>query len=105
VEPASNVEHQVNEQPRLTTLMGIARAALTTVGPESAARVLIDEHGWDATFHALALLRGDDARTAFGRTWSELVFDDLEVGIERASDPRLGPAPIEEGGPGMQRRG
>lgn len=61
--------------PRLTTVMGVARAVLATVGPRDGVRALIDEFGWDATFNALALLRGDLARTAFGEAWCALVLD------------------------------
>jgi hypothetical protein len=71
-------------EPRLTTVMGVARAVIATVGPRDAARVLIDEFGWDVTFQALALLRGDDAAATFGATWSTLVLDGTAVTVDEA---------------------
>lgn len=71
-------------EPRLTTVMGVSRAVLATVGPADAARVLIDEFGWDATFQALALLRGDAAREAFGATWTSLVLDVTGAAVDAA---------------------
>ncbi|MEX1177506.1 MAG: hypothetical protein WEB09_03505 [Nitriliruptor sp.] len=76
-------------EPRLTTVMGVARAVLATVGPADAARVLVDEFGWDATFQALALLRGDDARDAFGATWTALVLDVTGAAVDAALEPEL----------------
>lgn len=75
----------MTEPPRLTTVMGVARAVLATVGPRDAARVLSDEFGWDATFHALALLPGDDALAAFGETWNALVLDGLGAAVDVVS--------------------
>jgi hypothetical protein len=71
-------------EPRLTTVMGVARAVIATVGPRDAARVLIDEFGWDVTFQALALLRGDDAAATFGATWSTLVLDGTATAVDDA---------------------
>jgi hypothetical protein len=71
-------------EPRLTTVMGVARAVIATVGPRDAARVLIDEFGWDVTFQALALLRGDEAAATFGATWSALVLDDAATEVDDA---------------------
>lgn len=62
-------------EPRLTTVMGVARAVIATVGPRDAARALIDEFGWDVSFQALALLRGEEAAATFGAAWSILVLD------------------------------
>lgn len=94
-------------EPRLTTVMGVARAVIATVGPRAAARVLIDEFGWDVTFQALALLRGEDATAAFGATWSALVLDGTAAEVDEATaavdgdsrpdrwHPSLGPGPRE----------
>lgn len=80
-------------ESRLTTVMGVARAILATVGPRDAARVLIDEFGWDATFQALALLRGEEARAAFGATWTSLVLDGTEAAVDAAvRGPRWHPS-------------
>jgi hypothetical protein len=78
------LERAVRDEPRLTTVMGVARAVLATVGPRDTARVLIDEFGWDATFHALALLKGDAAVAAFGATWSTLLLDGIETTVDAA---------------------
>jgi hypothetical protein len=63
------------EDHRLTTVMGVARAVLATVGAHAAVPALLDEYGWDRTFQALALLRGDDAEEAFGLVWQVLLLD------------------------------
>jgi hypothetical protein len=63
------------EDHRLTTVMGVARAVLATVGASAAVPALLDEYGWDRTFQALALLRGDDAAEAFGMVWQTLLLD------------------------------
>lgn len=66
---------------RLTSVMGVARALLSTVTVPEAVEILIGEFGWDISFQALALLRGDDADEAFAMTWTELLtspaFDEL----------------------------
>ena len=71
-------------EPRLTTVMGVARAVLATVGPVDGARVLADEFGWDATFQALAVLRDDTARAAFGHAWCALVLDVTAAAVDAA---------------------
>jgi hypothetical protein len=63
------------EDHRLTTVMGVARAVLATVGAHAAVPALLDEYGWDRTFQALALVRGDDAEEAFGLVWQALLRD------------------------------
>lgn len=67
----------VDRTPRLTSVMGVARALLVTVDERETVDVLIAEFGWDVTFQALALLRGDEAARAFGFAWEHLVVDDL----------------------------
>jgi hypothetical protein len=79
----------VDRTPRLTSVMGVARALLTTVDERETVEVLIAEFGWDVTFQALALLRGDAAARAFGMAWEHLVLD----GVDR----ELGPLPAEPG--------
>jgi hypothetical protein len=75
------------QEPRLTTVMGVARAVIATVGPADAAQVLIDEFGWDVTFQALALLRGAEAESAFGAVWSTLVLDVTGAAVDAAVEP------------------
>jgi hypothetical protein len=65
------------EDHRLTTVMGVARAVLATVGAPAAVPALLDEYGWDRSFQALALLRGDDAEEAFGLVWQALLLDSV----------------------------
>ena len=71
--------------PRLTAVLGVTRATLTTLGPSEAVRVLLAEFGWDATFLSLALLRDDEAMEAFGLVWERLLLhpleDDLDVPV------------------------
>lgn len=74
-------------EPRLTTVMGVARVVLSAVGPTDAVSVLTDEFGWDATFQALAVLRGAEARAAFGVAWSALVLDVTSAAVDAAVEP------------------
>lgn len=60
--------------PRLTAVLGVTRAMIATLGAEDAVTVLVAEFGWDATFQALAMLRGEEARTAFGVCWEQLIL-------------------------------
>lgn len=71
--------------PRLTSVMGVAKALMATVGPRDAVDVLILEFGWDVTFQALALLRGDDAHLAFGLAWSHLLTSPFETELRGLS--------------------
>lgn len=64
-----------DNQPRLTSVMGVARALLLTVATREAVTVLIEEFGWDLAFQALSLLRGDGSDIAFGLAWEHLLID------------------------------
>lgn len=64
--------------PRLTSVMGVARALLATIDERESVEVLISEFGWDVSFQALALLRGEEAGRAFGIAWEQLVTDRLQ---------------------------
>lgn len=66
-----------SEPIRLTSVMGVARALLATFDPHEAAEVLIIEFGWDVSFQALLLLRGDEAERALLVTMERLVTDAL----------------------------
>lgn len=75
--------------PRLTSVMGVARALLATLDGHEAVDVMVVEFGWDAAFQALSLLRGEDAAVAFGRAWERLLTEPLarelrEPGTARA---------------------
>lgn len=63
--------------PRLTAVLGVARAMLDTLGAEDAVDVLVAEFGWDTTFETLALLRGGRANRAFGIVWERLLFEPI----------------------------
>jgi hypothetical protein len=75
----------VSDAPRLTTIMGVARAVVAAVGPRAGARALVDEFGWDATFQAVALLRGEHANEVFGAVWVASLVDDVDaqLGVDR----------------------
>lgn len=64
--------------PRLTAVLGVTRAMIATLGPKDAVSVLLAEFGWDATFQALSMLRGDEASEAFGLVWQQLVFGPIQ---------------------------
>lgn len=64
--------------PRLTSVMGVARALLATLDTRESVAVLMAEFGWDATFQALALLRGDGAEEAFAVAWEQLLTQPME---------------------------
>lgn len=64
--------------PRLTAVLGVTRAMIATLGARDAVTVLLAEFGWDATFQALAMLRGEDAQEAFGLVWQRLLFGPIE---------------------------
>lgn len=69
---------------RLTTVMAVARAILATVPAREAIEVMVAEFGWDATFQACALLRGDAAGEAFGHAWAHLLTGPLQHELQRA---------------------
>lgn len=71
--PATEDDHVEHKQPRLTSVMGVARALITTIGVEDAVEVLVLEFGWDLSFQALALMRDEDANRAFGMVWEHLL--------------------------------
>lgn len=65
--------------PRITSVMGVARALLSTVEVSETVEVLITEFGWDLTFQALSLLRGEDAMEAFQLAWEHLLVGPMET--------------------------
>lgn len=66
-----------SEPIRLSSVMGVARALLGTFDAHEAVEVLVIEFGWDVTFQALLLLRGDDAERALLLTLERLLTDEL----------------------------
>lgn len=80
--------------PRLTSVMGVARALLATVDPREGVEVLIAEFGWDMTFQALVLLTGDEALEGLGHAWEHLLTGPIEHELRevRHGDHWLGEA-------------
>lgn len=74
-----------SQRPRMTAVIGLARALIETVGPREAAEILIAEFGWDLTFQSLALLPDGPGRAALGITWAQLLVDSLrdDLGVRR----------------------
>lgn len=87
-------------QPRVTTVMGVARVVLATVPAPTAAEVLVDEFGFDATFQALALLPGEEARSAFGAVWTAVLTGPLAADLGHLDDE-----PVELDSDGGHRPG
>lgn len=76
----------MDRTPRLTSVMGVARALLVTVEERETVDVLVAEFGWDVTFQALALLRGEEAARAFGLAWEHLVLEGLDEELRELRD-------------------
>ena len=72
-----------SEPIRLTSVMGVARALLATFEAHEAVEVLIIEFGWDVTFQALLLLRGEDAERALLLTMEQLLTEGLVDDIDQ----------------------
>ncbi len=77
----------MDRTPRLTSVMGVARALLATVDASETVEVLVAEFGWDVTFQALSLLQGPEATTAFGLAWEHLVTADLAHELDGLAGP------------------
>jgi hypothetical protein len=68
-------EHIVERAPRLSSITGVARALIATVGVEDAVGILIAQFGWDVAFQALAGVDGVDAAVALWRAVEALAVD------------------------------
>ena len=64
-------------QPRLSSISGVARALIATVGVDDAVTILTTQFGWDTAFSALARLEVPEAATAMWRATEQLLCDDL----------------------------
>lgn len=64
-------------QPRLSSISGVARALIATVGVDDAVTILTTQFGWDTAFIALARLEVPEATTALWRATEQLLCDDL----------------------------
>jgi hypothetical protein len=68
-------ERTVTPSPRLTSIAGVARALIATVGVDEGVAILIAQFGWDVTFAALARIEGPDAAAALWLAVERLVDD------------------------------
>lgn len=66
-----------HDQPRLSSISGVARALIATVGVDDAVTILTSQFGWDTAFVALARLEVPEASTALWKATERLVCDDL----------------------------
>lgn len=62
--------------PRLTSIAGVARALIATVGVDDAVGILIGQFGWDVAFSALARLDCPEASVALWRSVEMLMCDE-----------------------------
>jgi hypothetical protein len=69
------VERQ--QQPRLSSISGVARALIATVGVDDAVLILTSQFGWDVAFIALARLEVPEASIALYRAAEQLLVDDV----------------------------
>lgn len=71
------MERQRQPQPRLSSISGVARALIATVGVDDAVTILTTQFGWDTAFVALARLEAPEASSALWRATEQLLCDDL----------------------------
>ena len=64
-------------QPRLSSISGVARALIATVGVDDAVMILTSQFGWDVAFIALARLEVPEAAIALYRAAEQLLLDDV----------------------------
>jgi hypothetical protein len=64
-------------QPRLSSISGVARALIATVGVDDAVTILTSQFGWDVAFIALARLEVPEAAAALWRAAEQLLVDDV----------------------------
>lgn len=65
--------------PRLTSIAGVARALIATVGVDDAVGILISQFGWDVAFSALARLDCPEASVALWRSVEALTLEESEA--------------------------
>lgn len=68
---------ELQPQPRLSSISGVARALIATVGVDDAVTILTTQFGWDTAFIALARLEVPEAAVGLWRATEQLVCDDL----------------------------
>jgi hypothetical protein len=67
----------VNSSPRLSSIAGVARALMATVGVKEGVEILTAQFGWDVTFAAVARLEGPEACQALWLAVESLCSGDL----------------------------
>ena len=67
----------MDRQPRLSSISGVARALIATVGVDDAVVILTTQFGWDTAFIALAQLDAPEATIGLDRATQQLAHDDL----------------------------
>ena len=67
----------MERQPRLSSISGVARALIATVGVDDAVTILTTQFGWDTAFTALAHLEAPEAGAALWAATERLLCDDL----------------------------
>lgn len=67
----------MSSSPRLSSIAGVARALIATVGVEEGVAILTAQFGWDVAFAALARLEGPDASRALWLAVEQLCSGDL----------------------------
>lgn len=67
----------MNSSPRLTSIAGVARALIATVGVDEGVAILIAQFGWDVAFSALARIEGPDACAAMWLALEQLVGEGI----------------------------
>ena len=65
--------------PRLSSISGVARALIATIGVDEAVAILVTQFGWDIAFNALAKIEGAEGESALFRCVAQLVYDDLSM--------------------------
>ena len=66
-------------QPRLSSISGVARALIATIGVDDAVTILTTQFGWDTAFIALARLEVPEATTAMWKAAEQLLCDDRAI--------------------------
>lgn len=66
--------------PRLTSIAGVARALIATVGVDDAVGILTSQFGWDVAFSALSRLDCPEASVALWRSVEMLICEEPDVG-------------------------
>lgn len=61
--------------PRLSSITGVSRALISTLGVEDAISILISQFGWDTAFNAVARIEGEDGEEGLWQALHVLVYN------------------------------